>query len=359
MKNYFRKNKKASIALVIGVVILGFFIFTIALISSPLNSGGKKFSIYIPTNNSGKDIENIILDSLYKDCKSPDILFYKWKVTALFKSTDKFPPGKYTIDGDLSARSIFNKLLSGNQDPVSIRIDNIKTIYKLAQRFGRNFEQDSSQFMEYVNGNIDALAPNTKNLPYEIRQQRVLERLLGDTYEMYWTSSPANFFSRMNKLYTDYWTSEMDTLASRVGLSEHEVYVLASIVRGETSNKDEAPEVAGLYLNRINQDMLLQSDPTVLFAINTVEKRQRVRSSDLQFDSPYNTYLYKGLPPATIHVVEKRYIEAVLNAVKHEYIFMCAQPGKTGKHNFAKNYSDHLLNARAYQSYLDSIDIQR
>ena len=359
MKYYFIRNKKASVWLTIGIIIFGFFIFTFALISSPLNSGGKKISIFIPTNNNGKSVENEILDSLCKNSKSPAVLYYKWKVTAIFKSSDKFPPGKYTIDGDLSARSIFNKLLSGNQDPVSLRIDNIKTIYKLAQRFAKNFEQDSSKFMEYVNGNLDVLAPNTKDLPFEIRQQRVLERILGDTYEMYWTSSPANFFTRLNKRYDDYWNSDKDTLALRIGLTEHEVYVLASIVRGETSKQDEAPEIAGLYLNRLRQGMLLQSDPTVLFALNTKEKRQRVKYADLKFDSPYNTYLYKGLPPATIHIVENRYLTAVLNAAKNEYIFMCAQPYKTGRHNFAKTYAEHLLNAKAYQSYLDSINVKR
>jgi UPF0755 protein len=213
--------------------------------------------------------------------------------------------------------------------------------------------------MKYVNDNLDMLAPNTKELPKEIRQQRVMERLLGDTYEMFWTSSPENFFSRMNIQYDDFWTNEKDTLASRIGLTEHEVYVLASIVRGETANKDEAPEIAGLYLNRLKQDMLLQSDPTVLFGINTKEKRQRVRHDDLKFDSPYNTYLYKGLPPATIHIVEKTYIDAVLNAATHNYIFMCAQPGGTGKHNFAVTYEEHKQYAKAYQQYLDSIDIQR
>lgn len=359
MKNYFRRNKKASILLSIGIVIFGFFIFTFALISSPLSSGGKKFSIFIPSDGSGENVEKAILDSLYKNSKTPSILYYKWKVTAIFKSKNKYPPGKYTIDGNLSARAIFNKLLSGNQDAVSIRIDNIKTIYKLAQRFAKNFEPDSSKFMEYVNGNLDVLAPNTKNLPFEIRQQRVLERILGDTYEMYWTSSPSNFFTKMNKQYDAYWNSEKDTLASRIGLTEHEVYVLASIVRGETSKQDEAPEIAGLYLNRLHQGMLLQSDPTVLFALNTKEKRQRVKHADLKFDSPYNTYLYKGLPPATIHIVENRYLDAVLNAAKNEYIFMCAQPRKTGRHNFAKTYAEHLLNAKAYQSYLDSIDIKR
>jgi UPF0755 protein len=359
MKNYLMQNKKVAAGVIVASLFVAFAILTYVLALSPLNSKGKEFSIFIPSNNTGASVEQAILDSLFRDAQTPSIVYYKWKVTSLFKSVDKFPPGKYTLSGNLSARAIFNKLLSGNQDAVSIRIDNVKTIHKLAQRFGKKFEQDSAEFMNYVNKNLDLLAPNTNELPLEIRQQRVLERLLGDTYEMYWTSSPENFFSRLNTLYDEYWTNEQDTLASRIGLSEHEVYVLASIVRGETANKDEASQIAGLYLNRLNQEMLLQSDPTVLFGINTKEKRQRVRHDDLKFDSPYNTYLYKGLPPATIHIVEKSYINAVLNAATHNYIFMCAQPGGTGKHNFAVTYAEHKEYARTYQQYLDSLDIQR
>ena len=359
MKNYLKKNKKTALALILGFFFVGFVIASFVLVSSPLQSKGKEFSIYIPTNNTFSDVEKSILDSLYRNAESPSIVYYKWKLTSLFKPVEVFPPGKYTISGSLNARAILNKLISGNQDPVSIRIDNIKTIYKLAQRFEKMFEQDSAQFMSYVNKNLDLLAPETENLQVEIRQQRVLERLLGDTYEMYWTSSPENFFSRMNTLYDEYWGADQNTLASRIGLSEHDVYVLASIVRGETANKVEAPQIAGLYLNRLKQGMLLQSDPTVLFGINTKEKRQRVRHDDLKFNSPYNTYLYKGLPPAAIHIVEKTYLEAVLNAASHKYIFMCAQPGKTGKHNFAVTYAEHQKNASAYQQFLDSIDIQR
>jgi UPF0755 protein len=359
MRKYLKKNKKAAIAVIAASLLVAFVIVSYVLAISPLQSNGRKFSIYIPTNNTFASVEKDILDSLYLDAQSPSIVYYKWKLTSLFKSVEKFPPGKYTLSGSLDARSIFNKLISGNQDPVSMRIDNVKTIYKLAQRFGKKFEQDSAQFMTYVNKNLDKLAPNTKDFILEIRQQRVLERLLGDTYEMYWTSSPENFFSRLNVLYDEFWTAKQDTLAADIGLNEHQVYVLASIVRGETANKDEAPQIAGLYLNRLKQDMLLQSDPTVLFGVNTKEKRQRVRNSDLKFDSPYNTYLYKGLPPAAIHIVEKTYIEAVLNATSHDYIFMCAQPGGTGKHNFAVTYAEHQQFAKSYQQYLDSLDIQR
>ena len=359
MKNYFKKNKKKAILVLAGALGIALIVSAYFFLNTPLNANRKEFSIYIPTENNSEDIEKAILDSLYQNSDSPKLMYFKWKVTSFFKSSDKFPPGRYKIGGKLSARAIFNKINNGNQDAISVRIDNIKTIYSLAKQFGKKFEQDSARFIAYVNQNLDVLVPNTQELPLEVRQQRVLERLLGDTYEMYWNTTPAEFLSTLNKLYNEYWTDEKNKLASRFGLSEHEVYVLASIVRGETANNDEAPVIAGLYLNRIKQSMLLQSDPTVLFAINTKEKRQRVLNEDLKFDSPYNTYLYKGLPPATIHVVEKRYLEAVLNANQNEYIFMCAQPGKTGKHNFAKTYAEHLSNARLFRAYLDSIDIKR
>jgi len=359
MKKLYKTNKKVVIVIAVATLFIALIVASSILILSPLNSKGKEFSIYISSSNDARSVENEILDSLYKGSESPSIIYYKWKTATAFKSADRYPPGKYNISGDFSAFEILKKLHSGAQDPVSFRIDNIKTIYKLAQRFGKKFEQDSTQFIKYVNDNLDLLAPNTSNLPQEIRQQRVLERLLGDTYEFYWTNSPENFFSRLNKLYNDFWSSSRESQASSIGLTEHQVYVLASIVRGETASQEEAPEIAGLYLNRLKQNMLLQSDPTVLFGINTKEKRQRVRHQDLKFNSPYNTYLNKGLPPAAIHIVEKTYIDAVLNAASHNYIFMCAQPGRTGKHNFAVTYQEHQQYAKKYQQYLDSIDIQR
>jgi UPF0755 protein len=359
MKNYFKKNKKKALFIFLGVSGFALIATTYLFINTSLNPNRKDFSIYIPTDNKGQDIEKAILDSLCQNSDAPSSIYLKWKITAFFKSPEKFPPGRYKLGGKLSARKIFNKINNGNQDAISFRIDNIKTIYSLAKQFEKKFEQDSAHFIAYVNQNLDLLTPNTQGLPFEVRQQRVLERLLGDTYEMYWTTTPENFFSRLNTIYDQYWTYEQDNLASRIGLSEHEVYVLASIVRGETANEEEAPLIAGLYLNRLKQGMLLQSDPTVLFGINSKEKRQRVRHSDLKYDSPYNTYLYKGLPPATIHIVEKRYLNAVLNAATHNYIFMCAQPRGSGKHNFAITYEEHKANARKYQSYLDSIDINR
>lgn len=359
MKNYLAKTKRKILAVTFLLCTTLVVLLLYLLFFSSLNSKRKEFSIYVPTYHNTADIEKVILDSLYSGAKYPSLVYYKWKITAWLKSSEPLQPGRYKINANQSARVVLNKIKNGEQDPISVRVDNIKTIYQLAQRYDKKFEQDSSSFMIYVLENINALAPNTNSLALEVRLQSALQRILGDTYEMYWTASPENFFSQLNDMYDKNWTNEQDWLASRIGLSEHEVYVLASIVRGETADKNEAPQVAGLYLNRLKQGMLLQSDPTVLFGINTKEKRQRVRHSDLKYDSPYNTYLYKGLPPATIHVVEKSYLTAVLNATTHDYIFMCAQPKGTGKHNFAVTYTEHQANARKFQAYLDSINIQR
>ena len=155
-----------------------------------------------------------------------------------------------------------------------------------------------------------------------------------------------------------WWTDSRKAKAAAKGLSPEEAVILASIVQAETANLSEAPKVAGLYLNRLNRGMLLQADPTVIYAIGNPEIR-RVLDTDILIDSPYNTYKYKGLPPGTIRTPEPTYIEAVLNAEKHNYIFMCAEPGGTNNHAFAKTNAEHNRNARKYHRWLSKQQIYR
>ena len=136
-------------------------------------------------------------------------------------------------------------------------------------------------------------------------------------------------------------------------LTQSKVAILASIVQAEqTVHADERPTIAGLYINRLNDGMLLQSDPTVTYGIGDFTIR-RVLNKHLQKDSPYNTYMYKGLPPGPINLPEISSIDAVLNYKKHKYIYMCAKPGYAGYHNFAVDNAGHEKNARAYRQWLD------
>ena len=123
-------------------------------------------------------------------------------------------------------------------------------------------------------------------------------------------------------------------------------------------HNDEMPTIAGLYLNRLERGILLQADPTVIFAAQDFTIR-RVLNKHLAIQSPYNTYLNRGLPPGPITLPSIASIDAVLNPRKHDYIYMCAKDDFSGYHNFAKTMSEHLVNARKFQRALNEINIKR
>jgi UPF0755 protein len=176
---------------------------------------------------------------------------------------------------------------------------------------------------------------------------------------MEWDTDAEDFISRMSVEYKNFWTGKRKALARELGLSQSEVTTLASIVQAEQQSfPDERRRIAGLYLNRLNKGMRLQSDPTVVYALGDFNK-QRVLRADLSVESPYNTYKYAGLPPGPINIPSKQSIDAVLNAEKHKYIYMCAKADFSGYHAFATNLSAHNANARAFQRALNERKIYR
>ena len=159
-----------------------------------------------------------------------------------------------------------------------------------------------------------------------------------------------DIFDRLKKEYDVFWTQERRSAAQAQGLTPYEVSVMASIVSGETLKESEYPVIAGVYLNRLHKGMKLQADPTIAFCYDYT--LDRILKKHLKVDSPYNTYKYKGLPPAPINVPPKACIEAVLHPDEHGYIYFCASPEFNGTHRFAVTYGEHLKNARAFQRAL-------
>ena len=104
--------------------------------------------------------------------------------------------------------------------------------------------------------------------------------------------------------------------------------------------------------------MKLESDPTLIFALKDFSIN-RVLNKDKKVDSPFNTYIYKGLPPGPICIPSINAIDAVLNPSSHDFVFMCAKEDFSGYHNFAKTYRKHLRNARKYQKALNKRKIMR
>ncbi|MDP5082215.1 MAG: endolytic transglycosylase MltG, partial [Winogradskyella sp.] len=139
---------------------------------------------------------------------------------------------------------------------------------------------------------------------------------------------------------------------------------LASIVHEESKKVDEQPRVAGVYLNRLRIKMPLQADPTLKYAAYQLPEYQntiirRVLNVHKTIESPYNTYLNKGLPPGLIAMPDLSAINAVLNPEKHNYLYFAADAKRIGYHKFAKTLGQHNNNARDYQSYLSSQGINK
>jgi len=148
------------------------------------------------------------------------------------------------------------------------------------------------------------------------------------------------------KHHQDIWTTENEEKLKNSGLSKLELLTIASIVQAETPLESELETVAGLYLNRVKIGMMLQADPTVQFALGD---KKRLLYKDLEYDSPYNTYKYAGIPPGPINNPGKAAILATLNPEKHNYLYMVAFGDGSGSHYFAKTVREHNNNVIKYK----------
>lgn len=253
--------------------------------------------------------------------------------------------GRYKLEDGMSNYLLVHRLINNRQTPLSISFNNIRTKQQLAKRLSEQLMMSESDLLDVLN---DPVALNE----FGVLPETAVALFLPNSYEVYWNLSPTDLLRRMKKEYDKFWSEERMRKLNDVGISQLEVSTLASIVEEETNKADERPMVAGLYLNRLRRGMRLQADPTVKFALGDFALR-RLLSGHLTVDSPYNTYQNEGLPPGPIRVASMEGIDAVLNYVNHDYIFMCAKPDRSGYHDFAVSYKDHLDNASKYRKSLD------
>lgn len=311
-----------------------------------LPDNAEKF-IYIPSNSEFTDVVKILLENgLLINANSFEWLAKQKKYDTNIKA------GRYRINRALNNNDLVNLLRSGKQTPIKVTFNNLRNKEQLAGKIGSQIEADSLSILEYITDTtfLNKLKLNIDN---------VACLFIPNTYEFYWNTSVEGFVNRMVKEYSDFWNSSRKKKAAEIKLNYYQVAVLASIVEKEQSiKKDERPEIAGVYLNRLKKRMKLESDPTLIFTLGDFTIK-RVLNKDKKVESPFNTYKNKGLPPGPICIPSINAIDAVLNASEHNYIFMCAKEDFTGYHNFAKTYAKHLINARKYQKALNKRKIMR
>ncbi|MBO73107.1 MAG: aminodeoxychorismate lyase [Flavobacteriales bacterium] len=252
-------------------------------------------------------------------------------------------PGRYTLNSSMTYSDLVVYLRSGQIDEVNVTFNNVRTLSQLAQKVSKQIEASYDE----LNNEFS----NPESYGYD--QATFLAVFIPNTYKMDWTTSAEEFVKRMLLEYKSFWNKKRTAKANQMDLTPVEVSTLASIVQSEQMNhSDEWPTIAGLYINRLQKGIKLQSDPTVVYAWGDFSMK-RVYYKHLKIESKYNTYKYDGLPPGPIRIPDIKVIDAVLNYRKHDYIFMCAKPEFSGRHAFAATNNEHQKNAKKYRIFLN------
>lgn len=302
---------------------------------------GKSYVVDIPHNTS--------FDQLVGILQSQALLKKEGsfrKISALLKyDANPVRSGRFTVKGGWDMIRLVRHLRGGIQTPVNLVLNNERLLEDVAGKVAHFIEPDSESILSLFRNAayIDSLGYNQDNL---------MSLFIPNTYQVYWNSTPEEFMARMVREHEAFWNQQgRREKAAALGLSEAEVYTLASIVEKETIKNSEKARIAGAYLNRLRISMPLQADPTAVFATRDFTT-PRVTYYHIKFDSPYNTYMYAGLPPGPITMASIPSLEAVLNAEKHNYIYFCALGDESGSHAFAETYSQHLQNVEIFKRNL-------
>lgn len=331
---------KKKLLLCIILIFLAIGAFVGYKIFGPATSSPSEKYFYI---RSGDDLSNV-KENIVQQKILPNTTWFNRVAGWLKYKTVK--PGRYEIKKGTSLLNLVKMLRSGNQLPVKMVIVKERTNESFAGKMGKKFdtESDSTQMIAFLNNN-DSLKK------YGVNSNTALSIVMPYTYSILWNSTPDKIFQQFYTAYQKFWTTERKIKADSLHLSPLEIITLASIVEEETNKKADKYNIASTYLNRVRIGMKLQADPTVKFAMKNFGLK-RVLGSHLKTDSPYNTYLYAGIPPGPICTPSIESIEAVLDAPKTDYLYFVASHQFDGSSVFTTNYDDHLKAARLYQQEL-------
>ena len=178
-----------------------------------------------------------------------------------------------------------------------------------------------------------------------------------DVYEPSCHTPPTDLLAKTGPNYSPFGNDKNKKTAETLSPPPAEIMTVASITDEETNKLSEKGTIGRLYINRLRKGMRLQADPTVRFALKDYSIR-RVTRKHLGVESPYNTYIHKGLPPGPIRTTSRATLDAILDSEPNDYLYMCAKEDFSGTHNFATSFEEHSRNARRYQKALNARGIR-
>ena len=280
------------------------------------------------------------MDYVADALKEAGIIEYKWlfKLFCIFSdATTKVDPGTYTLDTSLDYRALVSNMQTGTASMATTTIT-FPEGFTMQEIFER-LEENGICTVEEL---YEAAAEYSYNYSFlEWATPGDASRLEGylfpDTYEFYQGEQASNAINRFLLNFHGKLTADMYAQAESLNITLHQAVIIASMIEAEAANDEELATIASVIYNRIAANMPLQIDATVMYALG--EHKEYLTEQDLQVDSPYNTYLYTGLPAGPICNPGLASLNAALNPADTSYLYY-ALDTETGTHQFFTNYSD-------------------
>ena len=296
-------------------------IFLIILIFTPLiifqQKEDKVVDVFIPKGSSPHKIAQILKDS--DVISSTKLFLFLVKIKDYSK---KLQAGLYEFNKKDSSFTILNKLKNGDSKNIKVIIPEGVNIKQIANVLSENVICNENKFIELATSqNLEGyLFPNTYMLLPQMDEQEVIKI--------------------MNDEFNKFWTEENEERLKQINKSKKNVIILASIVEKEAVDDKERPIIARIFINRLSKGIRLESCATVLYAMGI--NKERLSLEDLKFESPYNTYRNKGLPPGPICNPGAKSIDAVLNPIITENLYFVSKGN--GTHYFSSTFEQHIKN---------------
>ncbi|MBP3928694.1 MAG: endolytic transglycosylase MltG [Peptostreptococcaceae bacterium] len=343
--NYKNINWKiiGSIIAVLILLVVGYIYIQIG----PYNKNSKKdILIEIPKGATLTKVSSILEENkLIKN----RVLF---KVVSKFKEDNNgVKAGKYLLSQKYSNSEILDILISGKtyNDGIKVTIPEGST-YKEVIKYLTNKKIGKAEVYEELINN-----PKEFYDKYKFLDEKDITTLEGflypDTYYFEKDMSEKDVISAMLKRFSEVYTPELKEKQKKMGLTLQQVINMASIIEKEAVKDVDRPKIAGVFYNRLEIGMPLQSDATIQYIFD--ERKHIVSYSDLKIDSPYNSYLNKGLPPTPIANPGIKSIEAALEPEDNDYLYFVATVD--GGNNYSKTYDEHLKYVKEYKENRDKL----
>jgi UPF0755 protein len=260
-------------------------------------------------------------------------------VARLSGGTDRLHVGRYVFLSGVSNNEIYEAIKTGKgNQPIFVTIREGALARTQARIFSHQLGIDSAKYMALVRDSEFVRRLGLEGTSLE-------GYLLPETYSFNWEPDEQEVVRRQVAQFRTVFNDTLQQRAVELGWTIKEATTFASIIEGEAVLDEERPIISGVYHNRLQRGMKLEADPTIQYIVEGGPRR--LLYSDLKLDSPYNTYLYAGLPPGPVNNPGKASILAALYPTRHDYLYFVAN-GRGG-HWFSRTYGEHMKNVRRYR----------